>query len=236
MSESSLLSQSQPFIVYLDEWLAALPVLPLDQAIANPDLTAIVSVDVVKGFCNFGPLASPRVAAIVNPIVTLFKATWSGGMHQILFVHEDHEPDAVEFSAWPPHCVRGTAEAEPVEEISSLPFFNQMVDLPKNSISSALNTGLNDWLSGHPWVHTFIVTGDCTDLCTYQLAMHLRLDANARQLQRRVIVPADCVDTYDYSVEAARSAGGLPHPGALTHAYFLYHMALNGVEIVKCIV
>ncbi|HMD90457.1 MAG TPA: isochorismatase family cysteine hydrolase [Anaerolineaceae bacterium] len=235
MSENVLSSQSQPFIDYLEEWLAALPDLSLDQAVVNPDLTAIVSVDVVKGFCNFGPLASPRVAAIVAPIVTLFKAAWSAGMHQILFVHEDHEPDAVEFSAWPPHCVRGTAEAEPVDEISSLPFFSQMVDLPKNSISSALNTGLNDWLSGHPWVHTFIVTGDCTDLCTYQLAMHLRLDANARQLQRRVIVPADCVDTYDRSIETARLEGGLPHPAALTQALFLYHMALNGIEIVKCI-
>ena len=235
MSEKSLLSQSQPFIDYLDEWLASLPELPLDQAIVNPDTTAIVSVDVVKGFCNFGPLASPRVANIVAPIVNLFQAAWSRGMHQILFIHEDHEPDAVEFSAWPPHCVRGTAEAEPVDEIASLPFFNQMVDLPKNSISSALNTGLNDWLDGHARVNTFIVVGDCTDLCTYQLAMHLRLDANARQLERRVILPADFVDTYDFPVEAARAAGALPHPGELTHAFFLYHMALNGVEIVKCI-
>jgi len=235
MSENRLSSQSQPFIDYLDEWLASLAELSLDQAIVNPDLTAIVSVDMVKGFCNFGPLASPRVANIVNPIVSLFTAAWSGGMHQILFIHEDHEPDAVEFDAWPPHCIRGTAEAEPVEEISSLPFFDQMVDLPKNSISSALNTGLDDWLTGHARVNTFIVVGDCTDLCTYQLAMHLRLDANARQLQRRVIVPADCVDTYDYPVEAARAQGGMPHPGELTHAFFLYHMALNGVEIVKCI-
>ncbi|MDR3576501.1 MAG: cysteine hydrolase [Anaerolineaceae bacterium] len=235
MNESRLLAQSKSFIDYLDEWLDALPALPLYQAIGDPQQTAIVSVDVVKGFCNFGPLASPRVAAIVNPIVTLFKAAWGGGMHNILFVHEDHEPDAVEFSAWPAHCVRGTAEAQPVDEISSLPFFNQMVDIPKNSISSALNTGLNDWLSSHPQVSTFIVVGDCTDLCTYQLAMYLRLDANARQLQRRVIVPADCVDTYDYSVEAAKAGGGLPHPGELTHALFLNHMALNGVEIVKCI-
>ena len=235
MNENRLLSQSQPFIDYLDNWLASLAELPLDQAIVNPAQTAIVSVDVVKGFCNFGPLASPRVAGIVNPIVTLYKAAWSRGMQQILFIHENHEPDAVEFSAWPPHCVRGTAEAEPVDEIASLPFFHQLVDLPKNSISSALNTGLNDWLSSHPQVNTFIVTGDCTDLCTYQLAMHLRLDANARQLQRRVIMPGDCVDTYDRSVETAQAEGGFPHPGQLSHAFFLYHMALNGVEIVKCI-
>ena len=235
MSDNRLAIKSQPFLDYLDGWMASLAELPLDQVLIDPGQTAIVSVDVVKGFCNFGLLASPRVAAIVKPIVSLFEAAWQRGMHQILFVHESHEPDAVEFDAWPPHCVRGTAEAEPVDEISALPFFSQMVDIPKNSISSALQTGLDDWLASHPRVDTFIVTGDCTDLCTYQLAMHLRLDANARQLQRRVIVPADCVDTYDYPLEVAQTEGGQPHPADLTHAFFLYHMALNGVEIVKCI-
>ncbi|NTV36699.1 MAG: cysteine hydrolase, partial [Anaerolineaceae bacterium] len=27
--------------------------------------------------------------------------------------------------------------------------------------------------------------------------------------------------------------GGFPHPGDLLHATFLYHMALNGIEVVK---
>ena len=52
-------------------------------------------------------------------------------------------------------------------------------------------------------------------------------DANARQLRRRVIVPADCVDTYDRGVAVAAEQGGLPHDADLLHAVFLYHMALN---------
>jgi nicotinamidase-related amidase len=98
-----------------------------------------------------------------------------------------------------------------------------------------LNTGLNEWLAAHPGVDTFIVVGDCTDLCTYQLAMHLRLDANARQLQRRVIVPVDCVDTYDRPVAAAQQQGGFAHDAELLHAVFLYSMALNGVEVLLSI-
>ena len=66
--------------------------------------------------------------------------------------------------------------------------------------------------------------------------MHLRLDANARQLQRRVIVPADCVDTYDRGVAVAAEQGGLPHDADLLHAVFLYHMALNGVEVAAKLV
>jgi nicotinamidase-related amidase len=173
------------------------------------------------------------VAGIVEPIASLFTSAWGQGVRQIVLCQDTHEPDAVEFSAWPPHCIRGTYEAETVDFFKALPFYNQLIVLPKNSISSTTNTGLDVWIVSHPDFDTFIVVGDCTDLCTYQLAMQLRLDANARQLTRRVIVPANCVDTYDYSIEAARAQGGLPHPAELMHAIFLYHMALNGIEVVQ---
>jgi nicotinamidase-related amidase len=229
----SLLNQSADFLQFLDGWLAELPGLSLDDAAAVPTRTAIVSVDVINGFCAFGPLSSPRVNGIVRPIVNLFQAAWSKGLRHILLTQDTHEPDAVEFAQWPPHCVRGTAEAETVDAIKALPYFEELVQMPKNSIHSGLNTPFNAWVIAHPEVNTFIVVGDCTDLCTYQLAMHLRLDANARQLERRVIVPADAVDTYDRTLDTAHEQGGLPHPGDLLHGVFLYHMALNGVEVVR---
>jgi hypothetical protein len=41
------------------------------------------------------------------------------------------------------------------------------------------------------------------------------------------------VQTYDLPVDAAKSLGIPPHPGDLLHAVFLYHLALNGVEVVQ---
>lgn len=231
MNMPPLALRSQDFLNFLDSWQADLRPLPLAVLTDQPEQTAILVVDVLKGFCSVGPLASPRVGAMVAPIVRLLTAAWQGGLHNVLLLQDTHEPDAVEFSAWPPHCVRGTIEAQPAAEIEALPFFDQLLQIPKNSISSGLNTGLEAWLQAHPTVHTFVVVGDCTDLCTYQLAMHLRLDANARQLARRVIVPADCVETYDRPVAVAAQQGGLPHDAELLHAVFLYHMALNGVEV-----
>ena len=233
MNPVSLVDRSREFLAYLDGWLAALPGMALAEVAARPAQTAILSVDIIQGFCTIGPLASPRVNAIVAPTARLFRAAWARGVRHIVLIQDTHEPDAVEFGAWPPHCVRGTPESEPVAEFKALPFFDQLVQYPKNSIDSSLDTGLMAWIEAHPAVDTFIVVGDCTDLCTYQLAMHLRLDANARQLQRRVIVPADCVDTYDMSVETAAQVGGMPHGAELLHAVFLYHMALNGVEVVS---
>lgn len=222
----------QPFLAYLEVWLAALPEKTLEDTAPIPGETAVISVDLIKGFCTIGPLASPRVNSIVPAAVALFKRAWARGIRHIVLTQDTHEPDAVEFGAFPPHCVRGTAEAETVEAIQSLPFYPEMTIIEKNSIHSGLNTGLNAWLEDHPEINTFIVVGDCTDLCVYQIAMHLRLDANARQLQRRVIVPAGSVNTYDTPVEIALAGGFFPHPGELLHATFLYHLALNGVEVV----
>ena len=78
-----------------------------------------------------------------------------------------------------------------------------------------------------------MVVGDCTDLCTYQLAMHLRLRANALNLRGiRVIVPRDGVETYDLPVEVAEDLDTMPHAADLLHLVFLYSMAQNGVEVV----
>jgi len=228
-------SSDAAFLSFLERWYQDLPTLTIPDAFSTPEHAAILSVDVTHGFCNEGALASPRVAEIVTPIVSLMQSAWQLGVRNILLSQDAHEPDAVEFAQWPVHCVRGTAEAEPVEAIKTLPFFDQMTLLPKNSISSDLNTGLMDWQRVHHQVDTFVVVGDCTDLCTYQLAMHLRLEANAHQLNRRVIVPENCVNTYDISVETAQAAGVLPHPGELIHRFFLYHLALNGIQVVKSI-
>ena len=223
----------QDFIEYLEKWVAERSSVEAGALFAHPQSLAILCVDVTNGFCKSGALASPRVATIIPPIVQLFQRAWQAGCHNILLVQDAHEPDAVEFGAFPPHCVRGTLEAETVSELKELPFFDQIPLIEKNSIDSGLDTGLESWLTGHSTVTTFLVVGDCTDLCTYQLAMHLRLKANATQQKWRIIVPENCTETYDLPVESAAESGAFAHPGDFFHHTFLYHMALNGIEVVR---
>jgi nicotinamidase-related amidase len=229
----SLAQSSAPFLDFLENWQSSLPTLPLAQAFPEPSRTAIIAIDVISGFCHEGPLASARVAGIVAPIVKLFQQAWQAGVRHIVLPQDTHDPEAVEFAQWPAHCVRGSVEANAVPEIQALPFYDQMVILPKNSINPALNTGLTAWSDAHPKLDTFVIAGDCTDLCTYQLAMHIRLEANAFQKRCRVILPANCVDTFDLPLEVARQVSAQPHPADLIHVIFLYHMALNGIEVVK---
>lgn len=46
-------------------------------------------------------------------------------------------------------------------------------------------------------------------------------------------MPANAVDTYDLSIEAAADIGAMPHPADFFHNLFLYHMGLNGVQVVS---
>ena len=233
MNGEQLIENSKSFLNYVVKWKTDLPSLPITEIVkGQPANVAVICVDLTNGFCYEGPLASPRVANIVDPIVTLFQKSHQAGVQNFILPQDTHLEDAVEFANFPAHCVRGTAESETVDKIRHLPFADNFLVLPKNSINSAMGTDLEPWLNAHPQVNTFLTVGDCTDLCVYQLAMYLKLQANARNQPSRVIVPVDCVDTYDLPVAVAQQVGAVPHAGDLTHYIFLYHMMLNGVEVV----
>ncbi len=225
------ITQGEPFLTWLIEWEASLPVLPL--ADIDPATTAVISEDLLKGFCTVGPLSSPRAQGIVPQVVALFEALHEAGVQHFLLMQDTHEEQAVEFGAFPPHCVAGSEESETIPELLELPFSEDFVVFGKNSVSSTVETGLLDWLEAHPEITTFIVVGVCTDICIYEMAMELRMRANARgEEDVRVIVPADCVQTYDTPVATAQEIGAMPHEGDLLHRIFLYQMALNAIEVV----
>jgi nicotinamidase-related amidase len=234
MELEQFIDQSKPFIQWMLDWKRGLKSLSLDALLADgPERIGIISVDVIKGFCTVGPLSSPRVNSIVEPIRRLFEMAWAAGVRDIALPQDTHYADAVEFAQYAPHCIRGTEESETVEAFKALPFFDQITVIPKNSINSGLAAGFDEWVKARPQIKTWIIVGDCTDLCTHQLAMHMRIGANERQQAGvRVILPVNTVDTYDMPVTTAQTLGIVPHDAGFLHLVFLYHMMLNGVEIV----
>ncbi|NJN65797.1 MAG: cysteine hydrolase [Chloroflexaceae bacterium] len=237
MTNVSLCEKSRLFLNYLDEWYQNLPRLPLADVVgSDPERVAVFSVDMINGFCKEGPLAGPRVGALIEPVVAVFRQAYDLGVRALVLTQDTHDPNTPEFQAYPPHCLAGTPESQTIAELQALPFAGEVTVIPKNSLSSDIGTSLGAWLGERPHLTTFIVVGDCTDLCVYSLAMHLRLSANAHNLQgRRVIVPAAAVDTFDIPVNVAREAGILAHHGDLHHLIFLHHMALNGIEVVAAL-
>ena len=239
--------RSQVFLRWLDDWLQTRDVLPLSILIeraGGAGHVALVLVDVIDGFCTDGPLASERVGNIVEPIARLVSAADYVGVGRLACLRDAHHPQAVEFDYYPPHSVHGSAESELVAPLARLREQRQHLvwsDFPKNSIAAWAAGEGGDQPTFRQWVaacrqggvSTFVVAGDCTDLCTYHAAMGIRLLANERnEIGIRVVVPLDCVQTYDLPVAVAKRLDALPHDGDLMHAVFAYQMALNGVEVV----
>lgn len=222
MNPKQYFHHSKPFFRYVLDWYRRLAPMPIEAVITGrPERVAIFAVDVTNGFCRHGSLASERVATIVAPITELFQTTYEYGVRHYLLPQDTHTPDAAEFQSYPAHCLAGTPEADTVAELKALPFSESFIIQQKNGLHAALDTDLDPWLDRHSEVDTFVVTGDCTDLCTYQLAMHLQVRAHTRNMQARVIVPANCVQTYHMPVDVATKLGALPHDGDVFHILFL---------------
>lgn len=223
---------NKTFLQWLDNWQKTLPSLSLTEIKKNPSNIAFISVDMIIGFCTQRLLASPLIAAIVPEIVHLFTHAHTSGIRNFLLMQDAHDPHAEEFHAYPPHCIKGSEEAQTIPQLSSLSFAHLFAIIEKNSLNS-YNTTFDEWMIKHPDIDTCIVVGSCTDLSVYSMAMHLRLAANSKNLKRRIIVPANCVVTYDLPIEKAQEINALPHDASLLHPLFLYHMALNGIEVVR---
>jgi nicotinamidase-related amidase len=231
---------SVAYLGYLERWYDSLPSITLEQLLSetgvSADEVAIFAVDVINGFCHKGPLYSPRVETICQPVARLFRKAWELGIDKFVLPQDNHTPDADEFQSFPPHCIAGSEESMTVPELLELPFSGKFVVVPKNSISSGISTALEEWLVSHPNLKVLVAVGDVTDMCLYQLALYLKLRSNARNLRQQVVVPADCVETYDLPVEEATKLGVEPHPGDLIHRLFLHHMHILGVRVVRTLV
>jgi nicotinamidase-related amidase len=234
--EPGLRESSGPFLDYLETWQQNLPSVSLADYLASaggPEHVGIFCVDVINGFCHEGPLHSDRVKSIIAPIRSLFTAAYAAGVRHFVLPQDTHSPHAAEFAAYPPHCIRGTSESQTVPELADLPFASSFTIVEKNAVHAGVGTSLNLWLDSHPEITPFIVVRDCTDICAYHLALHLKFRANAADRLDSVLIPVDCVDTYDTPLPIALQLGIPAHPADLYHALFLYSMTQNGIRIVR---
>lgn len=220
------------FIEYLKELEGSFPNASWTEVLERGP-AAIIVVDLVRGFCDQGPLSGPRVNALVSPTADFLTSAHAKGVREVFLACDSHAADSPEFRQFPPHCIKGTTEADLAPGLASLPFAESFQNILKESLSAWLGTDLAARVS--PEVRTLIVVGDCTDLCVHQTALTAQLMVNQGRLPWQVIVVSSLVDTYDLPLEVAREVGAVPHPGDFLHRTFLYHMHLNGVRVVRSI-
>src|SRR4051812_34972289 len=107
-----LATDSQAFLDWLNDWSSTLPDLDLaafmEEKGIKPENLAVISADLIVGFCYKGLLASPRIANVVAPSAEVFTRAHSLGVRNFALVQEYHTHDALEFEQFGPHGIRGT--------------------------------------------------------------------------------------------------------------------------------
>jgi hypothetical protein len=54
--------------------------------------------------------------------------------------------------------IKGTHQAEAIDQIKSLPFYDRLTTIYKDSIHPAVNTGFESWLAnGNIWIHSSLL-------------------------------------------------------------------------------
>lgn len=186
----------------------------------NRDQVAVFVIDMLKGFAEEGPLSDKRVGALAEPIDRFLKQVPRASA---VFLNDAHPEDAAEFGSYPAHCVKGTGEAEMVEVLK--PHAEKGTVLEKNSTNGFVSGAFQEWFArNRDRFSTYVLTGDCTDICIKQFALTLKAWFMERNRNIRVLVPMDLVDTFH--VEGV-------HDADLMHLVALWEMEQGGVEIVK---
>lgn len=155
----------------------------------------VLVVDMLNGFCKAGNLASPRCDAAIPHVERILDQRVATGDH-LIFLADTHAPDDREFEMFPPHCIRGTAEAEVVPELGRFLRLPQTSLVPKTRYSGFFGTDLDARVRRLAPQEVRVV-GVCTDICV----LHTVADLRNRDL--RVIVPAAGVETFDAPGHAA---------------------------------
>lgn len=206
-----------------------------------PSRKCIVLTDMINAFAEpSGSLYHPRIGALVEPISALVDHALAQGCKNFLSIQDEHSPNAFEFQSYPPHAVGGSVDSELIAELSDV----NWLAFRKNTLNvGATGAGFDSRIfdmtekrqptvaNGRPDVQydvqSFIVVGNCTDLCVLATAQYLQDIRNQWNRNFRVYVPASMVDTFDIPDR---------HNADFWHRVALFQLQQNGVRVMKDIV
>lgn len=134
----------------------------------------LIIIDMLNGFCRKGyPLSLPNSTAGIEKYIASRINIFIKKRGKVIFICDSHSLVDPEIgNPYPPHCMKGTEEAEIIDELK--PFANTATVLTKNTLSIFLNTGLEKILEELKPIEVEI-SGVCTDICDLFAAYELRI-------------------------------------------------------------
>ena len=179
-------------------------------------------VDMVNGFVKFGAMHDKSINNIIpNQIKLLEKMQDETDI--IAIVKDTHEKECMEFKTYPEHCVKGSGEENLVDELSQFENEDSLI-YEKNSTDVTNVPKFFEDIKKMPNLKEIIVIGCCTDICVLNAAISMRTYFNQENMDIEIVMPKDCVETYDATVHPQREYNEM--------AYKL--ISQSGVKVVEC--
>ena len=144
----------------------------------------LVVVDMQNGFLREGNLASDRCLAALPAVRAEVDAALTAG-RRVLFTADTHEVDDAEFTVFPEHCIRGSREADLVDELRTLLDRDDVLLVRKRRYSALFETEMEGHLHRFG-IDSVRICGVCTDICV----LHTTADLRNRDLPVTVAVHA----------------------------------------------
>lgn len=151
-------------------------------------MKALLIIDMLNDFVKpDGALyCGKKAEEIISEIAKLKKEFKEQG-YPVIYLCDAHEPEDEEFSAFPPHCIKGTKGAQVVEELS--PDSTDLV-IYKTRFSGFYRTNLEAILRSLG-IKELYLTGVCTSICVMDTA------ADAFYRGFKIKVPIKAVADFD---------------------------------------
>lgn len=184
--------------------------------------TAIIIVDMINGFVKEGNLASSRVDDMsidIKKLLDKFKIC------RKVFFRDVHTSESRELYSYAEHCVEEN-ETEVIDLLQEYLNQENTTQINKNSTNGFITESFGNWFDANDDIKTFIVVGCVTDICISDFTRTLQCFICEHNLDKEVIVPINCVETYDYGT----------HNGDIMNIVSLYSMKLAGIKIVDEII
>lgn len=126
----------------------------------------LIIVDMVNGFVRDGGLADRYIEHTIKRQLELIN-NYQREEELIIFIKDCHELDSVEHNRFGniKHCIKGTQEAELIDEYKTFEHQDNVLVFEKNCTSFREAPGFIETMNEANNIHEFDIVGCCTDIC-----------------------------------------------------------------------
>ena len=157
----------------------------------------LIIVDMVNGFVREGVLHDKKIANVIPRQIELIEEYLKeGGL--IIIVKDTHHKKATEFKRFgdTEHCLKGTYEAELVDELKKYEGKENTISVEKNSTSYMESLKFREIMKEATNIKRFDIIGCCTDICDFNGTMGLANYCDEWNRDVEIYVHQDAVATY----------------------------------------